>query len=105
MTLREWIEIVGDLDYKRVASDTVDPYWVSTVWLGIDHGFDPTKPPLIFETMVFLSDSTAPAHEFDVRRYATEEEAVAGHEETVALIRATTLSVDEILKEVDPKLE
>lgn len=57
---------------------------VSTVFLVIDHGhsMDPNARPILFETMVF----GGPLHEWQ-RRYATWDEAEAGHEETVALVR------------------
>jgi len=54
-TLREW----GDLyeteegnDRRRVAEDWIDGYHVSTVFLGMDHGFYPGQLHL-FETMIF----------------------------------------------------
>lgn len=48
---------------------------VSTVWLGLDHGFGNAKP-LIFETMVFDRHG----HDVYQARYSTEEEARIGHE-------------------------
>jgi hypothetical protein len=58
-------------------------YWVSTVWLGLDHQFG-DGPPLIFETMV-----TNPAGEWEdfQERYSTEEEALEGHKEAVRRFR------------------
>jgi hypothetical protein len=55
-------------------------YWVSTVWLGLDHRFGDGLP-LIFETMVFPAKDGAVTSwgELDSNRYSTEEEAVAGH--------------------------
>jgi hypothetical protein len=50
--------------------------WCSTVWLGIDHSFGLGDRPLIFETMVF---GWRMGSDFDMDRYATEEEAKAGH--------------------------
>lgn len=37
----------------RVAQDDVGPFWVSTVFLGLDHNYHPRGAPLIYETMVF----------------------------------------------------
>lgn len=90
----------GDFDYKRVDLDEIGPYVVSTVWLGLDHRFMGEGPPIIFETMVFTASAWHDEHghedpdhepliEIDVRRYCTEEEAMAGHQETCLLIRAT----------------
>jgi hypothetical protein len=70
----------------RVAQDVLpNGYWVSTVWLGIDHAFG-GGPPLIFETMVFACDSGGHVTnwgECDSDRYATEEAAVDGHRRMV----------------------
>jgi hypothetical protein len=86
-------ELMEDIEYKRVASTDVGPYWVSTVWLGLDHRWIGEGPPVIFETMVFAisqrEDGTG-CGEFDTVRYCTEAEALAGHEEMVTLVRATT---------------
>ena len=79
--------LAADEDYKRVALTQVGPYEISTVWLGIDHGFGRGRP-LIFETMVFASPEFK--HDMDCRRWHTEAEALAGHEEIVTLVRATT---------------
>lgn len=65
-----------------VATKSVEECEVSTVFLGIDHGYTENGPPIVFETLVFggpMADS--------MRRYATWDEAVAGHEETVDLCR------------------
>lgn len=86
MNLRQWAEGYED---KRVAESTVITkgglrVWVSTVWLGIDHGFGFSGVPIIFETMAFPqeSDGFKPT-DFDMNRYATERGALAGHQEMV----------------------
>ena len=72
-----WCELHDDEDYVRVAHDIVvvggHPLDVSTVWLGIDHGFGFSSVPIIFETMVFGHDDPA------CQRYATEADALTGH--------------------------
>lgn len=84
--------LLGDMTYKRVARTRVtsasDPSidWdVSTVWLGTNHNFTNDGPPIIFETMVFGSGDG----DQYMQRYATEEQARAGHAETVTLVAAT----------------
>jgi hypothetical protein len=52
---------------------------VSTVWLGLDHSFTGEGPPLIYETMIFGGP-----HDGDMWRYATREEAEAGHAHALA---------------------
>src|SRR5262245_35558880 len=85
--LREY----GGLEYLRVARDEIGEYTVSTVWLGIDHSFGGSVP-LIFETMVFHDDETDVD---EMRRYATEEQALEGHAEIVhrvqLLVDATSM--------------
>lgn len=93
--------LLGDPAYKRVAltditsaSDSAVNYRVSTVWLGVNHSFG-DEPPIIFETMVFGPDN---ADEY-MQRYATEEQARAGHAETVTVVAATV--ADEIVTDLD----
>jgi hypothetical protein len=88
--LTRFSQLLADQEYKRVAETTVGPYWVSTVWLGLDHGFGTGSRPVIFETMVFAGpDDGTLGPDMDCRRYCTEAEARTGHEETVLLVRAT----------------
>ena len=93
LDLMSWAQMLEERgnDYRRVAEDTVGPYWISTVWLGLDHNFMRGGPPLIFETMVFHSGEDGPKADLDIDmdRYSTEEQALAGHEAFVTLIRAT----------------
>ena len=76
-------ERLRDISYKRVAFDVLaDGKVVSTVWIGLE--LEPRRKgeaPLIFETMVFPSESNF--RDLDCERYATEEQAKAGHEEMV----------------------
>lgn len=59
---------------RTIALDKLDnDITVSTVFLGLDHGFG-DGPPLLFETMVFVGDDTP-----DMDRYSTKEEAIEGH--------------------------
>jgi hypothetical protein len=54
------------------------PIMVSTVFLGIDHGYE--GPPILWETMVFGTDF----QDFGQARYRSQEEAIAGHAAIVA---------------------
>lgn len=66
----------------RVAWDEVlvrgKPCQISTVWLGLSRNPFTGHPPLIFETLVIGGD-----FELDGKQalYATEEQALAGHDE------------------------
>jgi len=57
---------------------------VSTVFLGLDHGWDPDEPPVLWETMVF-----GPEGEFQ-RRYQSREAAIRGHNQIVAGLGGAT---------------
>jgi hypothetical protein len=82
------------IDRRRVALTDLDGnVSVSTVFLGIDHGFRP-GPPVLFESMVFGLESG----EQDCWRYATWAAAEAGHEQIVAALRA-----GRPLDDVDPQ--
>ena len=88
ITLAEFAALHNE-DYFRVALTEVGDVSVSTVWLGIDHRFG-EGPPLIFETLV-LTDADHPLDQAG-ERYATEAEAVAGHERWVAEVRDAEVS-------------
>jgi hypothetical protein len=79
----EWLALLRDDDGVVVAVDTLDHnVEVSTVWLGLDHGFGQTARPLIYETVIYggrLEGRGA--------RYATREEALAGHAQAVEQAR------------------
>lgn len=65
-----------DPSYRQIKRTILkNAKWVSTVWLGLDHGLGSGKK-LIFETLVFNKGSMV---EIDGDRYTTEEEAKKGH--------------------------
>ena len=82
--LLEWAEFNNDLTKRRVGETDVTPeVRVSTVFLGTNHNFSSTGPPILFETMVFGEDVP-----YDYQqRYATWQEAEIGHEATVGWLR------------------
>ncbi len=86
MTWATWFETAD----RSVAQTQGWDYRVSTVFLGIDHRFGGEGPPLVFETMVFGG-----VNDQDQRRYATWDEAVAGHEEIVEDCREKTVVPDD----------
>jgi hypothetical protein len=55
MTWGRWLEDRGNLDKRVVAQTETELYWVSTVFLGLDHGWG-NGPPVLFETMVFTRE-------------------------------------------------
>lgn len=98
ISMRRWGELrergldgdghYGPNSYVRIGQDKVGEATVSTVWLGIDHGWgfsaDPENlRPVIFETMIFGGP-----RDDSMMRYHTEAEAIKGHAEAVADLRA-----------------
>lgn len=82
--LFEWCKDFEDTESRRIGQ--TDLWWgahVSTVWLGIDHSFGAGRPQ-IFETMIFYGGRGG---EIYMKRYATAEEALEGHNETVRRFR------------------
>lgn len=96
LTLLEWGTLFEDLEYKIVAQVRIRGWFVSTVWLGLDHGMwnwgtvgaEPYQP-MIFETMVF--DPWGDEQMQD--RYATEAEAKDGHELACAWVREQSTGI------------
>jgi len=117
ISFRDWARLrayahKNEDKYIRVAADEVDDYWISTVWLGMDHSYG-RGPPLIFETMVFNrsypdrprlpSDVEVGTDEFnewlaeypeytscsdlDCERYSSEAQALEGHARMVEKVR------------------
>jgi hypothetical protein len=75
---------------RRVAQETIGPYFVSTVFLGLDHNFapSPNAPPLLFETMVFRRTGAVEHSDYVAQeRCSTWEEAEAQHQRLAAQYR------------------
>jgi len=96
LTWARWFEEAD----RHVGLESVGPYRVSTVFLGLDHDFPAAifpghlRPPLIFETMVFdesreesspwFGRKFHPSFNFQ-RRYRSWDDAKAGHEYAVKI--------------------
>lgn len=81
-SLKEWAQWFEKRENRRVRHTLINKrrhIFVSTVFLGIDHGF---QEKLWFETMIF---GTSIDQAMD--RYATWEEAEKGHEKMVRRAR------------------
>jgi hypothetical protein len=82
--LLSWAEWFEKSDRIVAKTDLPNGVKVSTVFLGLDHGFGGT--PLLFETMIFgLPEGHEHADFQD--RYTTWEEAEIGHKRAVDLIK------------------
>lgn len=78
-------KLLTDEEYRIVKQEPVNGYFVSTVWLGLDHAHILNRgqvKPVIFETMIFIiqkdKNSSAKTTTYQ-ERYCTEEEALLGH--------------------------
>lgn len=75
------------MENRRVALTEMDNILVSTVFLVMDHSFGDTGGPILFETLVSGLENIGDW----ITRYATWEEAKAGHDRAVAEIQADNL--------------
>jgi hypothetical protein len=75
----EWARQFEKTD-RVIRKSVIGKFTVSTVFLGLDHSFY-GGPPLLYESMVFNSSDDF------MRRYATEKEAVEGHEQICEMIQ------------------
>jgi hypothetical protein len=75
-----WSEFMASGDQaRRVAQHVLrnpdsDPVQVSTVFLGLDHNWNDSGAPLLFESMVFGGPLDGECY-----RYASWDDALAGH--------------------------
>ena len=77
--LMEWARWYQSADRSVATSELPGGIVVSTVFLGLDYGWMEGEPPQLFETLVFSDYGGG-----DMERYATWEEAEAGHQAMVA---------------------
>lgn len=87
-----WSRLLADFEYRQVAADAAGQFWVSTVWLGLNHDFFMHHAPMIFETMVFPGkqdeEGIASFREvFGPWRYSSEQEARRWHQAIVGKLR------------------
>lgn len=88
--LFEWAAWLEGADRNVAKTELEDGTLVSTVFLGMDHGFAGSTP-LLYETMIFPDMKKAEGerrfHESYCARYATKAEALAGHELAVRIAK------------------
>jgi hypothetical protein len=81
--LIEWAEQLQNMD-RHVGNNMIEGHHVSTVWLGLEHGFMGGEP-LVFETMIFSEHE--PRTHIYLDRYSSWDKAVQGHEEAIEWVR------------------
>ena len=85
MESSEWMDnnpnrkTVGYDELKDLHGDDVR---VSTVFLGLDHGWSGSKP-ILWETMIFGGENDQAYQE----RYASYEQAIEGHQKAINFIK------------------
>lgn len=86
MTWARWLET--NRDDKIVKQEDVGNFWVSTVFLGLDHNWG-DGPPILFETMVFKRDADGKVGFCEVHgdRCCTYDEAEEMHKQCCAYVR------------------
>ena len=95
LDVHHWADLFGDDGYRTIAQHWARGWMISTIWLGLDHGFGHGHMPLIFETMIFppgdaASKDGAWAEEYQ-ERYSTEEAAHAGHDRAIAWLAVSLI--------------
>jgi hypothetical protein len=78
--LEEWA-LSFESCYSSIDWTGNDEIYVSTIFLGVDHGHGRTEHPILFETMVFGS-----AYNREQERYCTYDEAIEGHRKWCNLV-------------------
>ena len=93
-TWAEWLEEAYRTRSLHLADDSIGPYRVSTIFLGLDHQFGVGGPPVLWETIIFGTEEEfeiipgkrrkcrKPVHVF---RYTSKAEALEGHARAVKL--------------------
>lgn len=92
LDVNEWARLNEDPDYHFVRRDLIGDRWVITIWIGLDHLTGEAEKPHIFTSGVFVAqdrrDPGAIGQMLEEHSYATEEEAIAGHEKLVGELKA-----------------
>lgn len=111
--LIEWGRWMEESNNRIVKQEHVGPYWVSTVFLALDHNFNPDSAPLLFETMVFDEEHKVKVFNREVReeagvqeRYSNWTQAEEGHARIVQQMREwlerSSAEVEEHFTEEEP---
>jgi hypothetical protein len=75
-----WAQWFGT-NSRHVKDTTIEGVRVSTVFLGIDHSFNNSRKPILFETMIFGGE-----HDGYQDRCSTWDEAVVNHEKAIEML-------------------
>lgn len=77
-----WCELDPNESGRRIEATVIGDARVSTVFLGIDHNWRDSGPPILFETMIFGGE-----HDEYQDRCCTYDEAKVMHTKAIWLVR------------------
>lgn len=80
-SLEEWAKFFESPRRIIKRSEFANGEFISTIFLGIDHGWGDGYDPLLFESMTFEGGSMSGT---DQQRYTTYDDALKGHDAMVA---------------------
>jgi hypothetical protein len=104
-SITEWGQFLATDENRIVARSGNEKKWVSTVFLGVDHNWHWSGPPIVFESMVFVDEGRTISDlrggemwvptTLDQVRYSSWDDAEIGHKALVRkyLINAKTRAV------------
>lgn len=85
----KWFEAAIKEGRKHIGDDTVGPYRVSTIFLGVDYDLGGPGPPVLWETMIFGLPEKRTflgrrlRKDLGQERYSSRADALAGHARAV----------------------
>jgi len=103
-SMEEWFRIVDQSDNQIKRRDRLhNGVLVSTIFLGIDHGYSSKGEPIVYETAAFWADVSGvrPTHAGEIYpaprvwRSATLDEALVRHAE---FIKRYSVSIDAVIR-------
>lgn len=99
VTLEEWARWLNDHRQEKFIKRTdLGDFWVSTVFLGLDHNYLDDGPPLLFETMVFKRGDWGGEYQ---TRSSTHADALRQHETACQWVRDGCPSDENIHDAID----
>lgn len=90
ITLADWLVRQEDRGYVRIKETSIGRFWVSTIWLGLDHLRHRNKP-ITFETMIFARAKRKRGIRISTSfqmTYQTEEFATIGHYQACRMVHS-----------------
>lgn len=91
LDLISWAKMLGDDEYRVLATDEVGKYTIKTVWNGFDGSQPENEPHEIFTTGVFLTEDSKNPDGFELieeHAYVSKPKALKGHADLVMSYRS-----------------